>query len=98
MHVSFCMTPNIINQLRRLNLTYAEGFVNFCEEMTEKGGFEESVTDRKHNGQTEGQLPNLYKDKTSKNQLKRVHHGLKYQLDIQSFIWCFRKHWKKICI
>ena len=32
--------PNNLNQLKRPNLTYAEGFVIFCEDFTEIGGFE----------------------------------------------------------
>ena len=45
------MTQNVINQLRRLNLTYAQGFVKYCDDSTEIEGFEENVTDRKRDGQ-----------------------------------------------
>ena len=46
------MTHNVINQLRRQNLAYAEGFVKFHEDWTEIGGFEENIMDRQTNRQT----------------------------------------------
>ena len=49
------MTPNVLNKLGRLILTYAEGFVKFCEDSTEIGGLEENAIDRKRDIQTNKQ-------------------------------------------
>ena len=50
--VKLYRTPNVINQLRRPNLTYSEGFVKFCEDLTEVGVFEENMTHERTDKQT----------------------------------------------
>ena len=59
MHIFMCCVCNVHDPKcykstqETINLTYAEGLVKYCEDLTEIVGFEEKITDRKFNGHTD---------------------------------------------